>query len=56
MSRLLRLPLILLVAGFSGCATTEPPKQDDRVSNIPWARPESWEGQGAFGGMLQGNR
>lgn len=50
-----RLLLVLIAAGISGCTTTEKPKQDDRVSSIPWAKPESWEGQGAFGGMLQGS-
>ncbi len=49
------LLLAVLALGLAGCATTEPPKQEDRVSSIPWAKPESWEGQGAFGGLLQGS-
>ena len=50
-----RLLLILIAVGIAGCASTDKPKQDDQVSSIPWAKPESWEGQGAFGGMLQGS-
>lgn len=50
-----RLLLIVLAAAFTGCTTTEKPRQEDRVTSIPWAKPESWEGQGAFGGMLQGS-
>ncbi len=53
--RLFRLLIVLIAAGFAGCATTEKPKED-RVSSIPWAKPESWEGQGAFGSMMQGSR
>jgi hypothetical protein len=51
-----RLLLILIATCFAGCATTDKPKQEDRVSSIPWAKPESWEGQGAFGSMMQGSR
>ena len=52
----LRLSLILIAAGIAGCASTDKPNQEDRVSSIPWAKPESWEGQGAFGSMMQGSR
>jgi hypothetical protein len=42
----------ILVAGgvilSTGCATTN---NDENVSSIPWNRPQSWEGQGALGGM-----
>jgi hypothetical protein len=48
--------LAIIVLGIAGCASTDKPKQDDRVSSIPWAKPESWEGQGAFGSMMQGSR
>jgi len=43
--------LIITAAFIGGCASTE---QDDpnRVSTIPWNRPESWESQGPFGGMM----
>ena len=50
-----RILLAIIAACFAGCASTEQPKED-RVSSIPWAKPESWEGQGAFGSMMQGSR
>ena len=31
-----------------GCASTS---NDDKVSTIPWNRPQSWEGTGALGGF-----
>jgi len=49
------LSLILLAATaviLSGCASTSDTSADDRVSNIPWNRPEQWEGQGPMGGMM----
>lgn len=51
--------LLVLAAGISGCASTGStgkPKDDERVSSIPWAKPESWQGQGQFGGMFQQGR
>jgi hypothetical protein len=36
---------------LSGCAKDEPEKPADQVSNIPWNRPEKWEGQGMLGGF-----
>ena len=47
------LALLLLAATaylLGGCASD---KQDDpnRVSTIPWNRPEKWEGQGPLGGF-----
>jgi hypothetical protein len=48
-----RILLAVLAAGIAGCASTDKPKQDEHVSSIPWSKPESWEGQGAFGSMLQ---
>jgi len=52
MHRLFLLALALAF-GLSGCAT-DPARQDDpnRVSTIPWNRPERWEGQGPLGGMM----
>lgn len=45
--------LILLLGGFTGCASTHSSEADsDRVSTIPWNRPASWEGRGALGGMM----
>ncbi len=44
--------LLLVVAGIflPGCASTEP-EDPNRVSTIPWNRPERWEGQGPLGGF-----
>lgn len=43
-----------IVMGLAGCASSDKPQDPDQVSSIPWNRPERWEGQGPFGGMLQG--
>jgi hypothetical protein len=52
MTRLLALILLSGVGlGFAGCASDPNPSADDRVSTIPWNRPERWEGQGALGGF-----
>ena len=40
--------LVGLTSLGAGCATTS---NDDRVSTIPWNRPQSWEGTGALGGF-----
>jgi len=56
MRPILRLFLALAAAGIAGCAGTDKPQDDERVSSIPWAKPESWQGQGPFGGMMQGSR
>lgn len=56
MGSALRLLLAILAAGITGCASTDKRKEDERVSSIPWAKPESWQGQGGFGGVLQGSR
>ena len=51
MKRLLAaLILIGVVVFLPGCASTEPP-DPNRVSTIPWNRPEKWEGQGPLGGF-----
>ncbi len=56
MSPVIRILLVILAAGIAGCATTDQRKDDERVSQIPWAKPEGWQGQGAFGGMMQQGR
>jgi hypothetical protein len=56
MSLLFRTFLALLAAGLAGCATTESKPKEEQISSIPWNKPASWEGQGAFGSMLQGSR
>ncbi len=38
------------LAFLPGCASDEP-KDPNRVSNIPWNRPEPWEGKGPLGGF-----
>lgn len=54
---MIRFSALLLIAfgllSLSGCAT-DTARQDDpnRVSTIPWNRPEKWEGQGPLGGMM----
>lgn len=50
-SCLLLLSAVLGTGLLSGCATTEP-ASEDRVSSIPWNRPERWEGGGPLGGMM----
>ena len=52
--RILALGLLIGTLGFlPGCANDEP-KDPNRVSNIPWNRPEKWEGQGPLGGFNPG--
>ena len=49
MTRWLLLLLMVAVTGLGlGCATSS---TDDKISTIPWNRPQSWEGTGALGGM-----
>ena len=54
MSPFIRILLLILAAGIAGCASNDKRTDDERISSIPWARPEGWQGQGAFGGMMQG--
>jgi len=47
------LLLLGLVAGTGlglGCASPNT-STDEKVSTIPWNRPQSWEGAGALGGF-----
>ena len=49
------LSFMLAVAALvllPSCASDKP-DDANRVSTIPWNRPEKWEGQGPLGGMLQ---
>ena len=43
---------------FVSCASSKESTgtETDRVSNIPWNKPQSWEGGGALGGALGGGR
>lgn len=40
-----------VVVLMSACATDEQ-EDPNRVSTIPWNRPEKWEGAGPLGGMM----
>jgi hypothetical protein len=52
MSRALSLLFLgLLALSFASCATDDQPKDPNKVSTIPWNRPEKWEGQGPLGGF-----
>ncbi|MEI8062465.1 MAG: hypothetical protein WCH84_00205 [Verrucomicrobiota bacterium] len=43
------LLLLLTATGLGiGCATSS---TDEKISTIPWNRPQPWEGTGALGGM-----
>ena len=44
------LGICTLLGGCAGDKVEDP----DRVSTIPWNRPERWEGQGAMGGFMPG--
>ena len=46
--------LVVVAFGLGGCATTDQPSDTGGVSTIPWNRPEKWEGQGPFGGLMPG--
>jgi len=40
---------LVALAFLPGCASTG---NDEELSSIPWNHPESWEGQGPVGGMM----
>jgi hypothetical protein len=52
MGRILALATLLVAGCLGGCATQETEEDPNRVSTIPWNRPESWEGQGPLGSMM----
>lgn len=41
---------------LGGCVSEDPDDPNRRVSNIPFNRPEKWEGQGPMGGMVPGSQ
>ena len=59
MSFIKRLPNSLLLAAclflIGGCASNDKPESQQAGSNLPWNRPEKWEGPGVMGSMMQGN-
>jgi len=50
-SILLALGSLLLLGG---CASSDQPESQQAGANLPWNRPEKWEGSGAMGSMMQG--
>ena len=49
---------LLLAAGIlliGGCAANDKPESQQAGANLPWNRPEKWEGAGVMGSMMQGN-
>ena len=48
------IALLGLLLGLGGCASTDEKKDSDRVTTIPWNKPERWEGSGPFGSMMPG--
>ena len=51
--RLCALALCALAIILPACADSGSKRDSgDRVSTIPWNRPEKWEGQGALGGFM----
>ena len=51
LNSLLLAAAVLLIGG---CATDKPESQQ-AGANLPWNRPEKWEGPGVMGSMMQGN-
>ena len=52
------LSSLLLVACLvltGGCAADDKSESQQAGANLPWNRPEKWEGAGAMGSMMQGN-
>lgn len=51
------LAVLLIAAGLCSCASdTTASNSADRVSTIPWNRPQTWEGQGVMGGFMPGRQ
>lgn len=50
---------LLLVAALTligGCASSDTPESQQAGANLPWNRPEKWEGPGVMGSMMQGTQ
>ncbi len=52
MARLLVLLFVAAAMAFLTSCAGDEPEDPNRVSTIPWNRPEKWEGQGPLGGMM----
>ncbi|MEM9399173.1 MAG: hypothetical protein AAF984_03115 [Verrucomicrobiota bacterium] len=48
------LVLTAVLSVFVSCASTST-GEEDQVSTLPWNSPQSWEGQGALGGIVGEN-
>lgn len=48
--------LAAILASLSGCASDGAPESQRTGGNIPWNRPEKWEGAGAMGSMMTGTQ
>lgn len=53
LNSLLLAAAVLLIGG---CASSDQSESQQAGSNLPWNRPEKWEGPGVMGSMMQGNR
>ena len=49
------LVLLVLVLAVGGCALDEKSQVNNSEGNIPWNRPQTWEGPGVMGSMMQGS-
>lgn len=52
MKRILGSIALAVVSVLLPSCASDHQEDPDRVSTIPWNRPEKWEGQGPLGGML----
>jgi hypothetical protein len=51
----LSLAFAVIISCLSACEGDKSQPQDpNKVSTIPWNRPETWEGSGGMGGMMPG--
>ncbi len=51
MSRVFGLLVLAALLVFLPACANDEPQDPNRVSTIPWNRPEKWEGQGPLGGF-----
>ena len=57
----MKLLMFALFAGFLSLSITSCAHKDEdttregreKISTVPWSKPESWEGKGALGGIVQ---
>lgn len=56
MLRVLAFMLTSAVLVLLPSCSSDKPADPNKVSTIPWNRPEKWEGQGPMGGMMPGSQ